>query len=155
MRQKIRIGCLVLASAMTFDAPATGYVIDVKTGRLVDCGLTMGYMTNLALMRGNEGQARLYIFQYARSMAALFAQNYENGAVSGERTEAWRARSANITRFLDQNEARHAAIIDGCRSVIQEAVDEPRVRSSQMWGKSFNETVEAMAQKSRAQYGLR
>lgn len=130
------------------------YVLDAKTAKLVDCGEIMAYAANYALMTNNEGQARVFFFQFARASVALFAENYENGVVSGERIEAWKARSPVTKRNLDANQATLSNMVNGCYPIIQQAVDEPIVRSSRMWGKNFTEMVEVMAAESRALYGL-
>ncbi len=131
------------------------YIVDTTTAKLTDCGDVMAYAANFALTTNNEGQARYFIFQHARAVAALFAKNYVNGVISGERTEAWKARSPATKRYLDAKQSNLSKMVNTCYPIIQSAVDEPVVRSSNMWGKDFTEMVEFMAAKSRSQYGLR
>lgn len=131
------------------------YALDSPTAKLVDCGDVMAYAANFALMANNEGQARVFFHQHARAVAALFAKNYVNGVIPGERTESWKARSPATKRYLDANQATLSNVVNGCYPIIQNAVDEPKVRTRKMWGMDFPEFVESMAAKTRAQYGLR
>lgn len=149
----IRVIVLATLAAFPWKARAN-YVLDATTAKLVDCGDVMAYAANYALMANNEGQARVFFFQYARALVALFAKNYDNGVISGERTVIWKARTPIIKRYLDANQADLSNMVNACYPIIQQAVDEPIVRSSRMWGKNFTEMVELMAAKSRSQYGL-
>jgi len=149
------IGLLLLICLSFVSSVARAeYVVDGRTAKLADCGDVMAYAANYALMTNNEGQARVFFFQHARALAALFAKNYDNGVISGERTSAWKARGPATKRYLDANQESLSTTINGCYPVIQQAVDEPIVRDSKMWGKSFAEIVETLAAKTRAQYGL-
>ena len=150
----IRFVALLILTGFPWTAHAE-YVLDAKTAKLVDCGDVMAYAGNYALMTNNEGQARVFFFQEARALAALFAKNYENGVISGERTALWKARRPATMRHLDANQATLSNTINGCYPIIQQAVDEPIVRSSNMWGKNFTEIVENLATKLRGVYGLR
>lgn len=141
---------LVLSGAVCAE-----YTPDAKTIKLVDCGHVMAYAANYALANNNEGQARLLSYQYARALVALFSENYDRGTISGERTSAWKARTPATKRYLDANQASLPKIVDGCYPIIQRAVDDPIVRSTKMWGYSFEENVEQMAAKYRSLYGLR
>jgi hypothetical protein len=130
------------------------YVVDARTGKLSDCGDTMAYAANFALMENNPGQAKVFIFQHARAVTALLAQNYDNGIVSGERTAAWKARGPALKQYLDTHQNELPNIVNNCYSVIQQAVNDPKIQGIKMWNKSFTDLVSEMAAKTRAMYGL-
>jgi len=123
-RRRDRWAIVVAVVGLSAGPAYCGYIADAKTARLADCGLTMAYTANLALARNNPGQARLYIHQYSRAFTALFAQNYRDGIVSGEKMEAWKSRSSATKQYLDENHTALASIVDSCLKVIQQAVEE-------------------------------
>ncbi|MDO8178466.1 MAG: hypothetical protein Q7T62_09500 [Undibacterium sp.] len=131
------------------------YIMDAATEKLADCGDIMAYAANFALIKNNEGQARVFIFQQSRAVTALFLKNNVNEIIAGERAEAWKARSPATKRYLDANQANLPNIINGCYPIIQHAVDERIVQTGRLWGKSFADLVETMAAGTRAQFGIR
>lgn len=153
----IRLNILVAAiTVVAAVSPAIAeYTPNEETIRLVDCGDTMAYAANYSLMSNNEGKARVLMLQYARALSALFAKNYEDGMISGEKTAVWKQRRQTTKRYLDENQSKLNKIVDECYPVINRAVNSPEVRNSRMWGKNFEEVVEFMAEKGRAQYGLK
>ena len=154
MRLFIHVIAISIVAVSPWTARAD-YALDAGTAELVDCGVVMAYAGNYALMTNNERQARVYFYQHARATVALFAKNYVNGVVSGERTAAWEARAPAAKYYLDKHQANLFIIVNRCYPIIQQAVNEPIVRYSRMWGKDFTEMVELMAAKTRSQYGLR
>jgi hypothetical protein len=131
-----------------------GDSVDSASKNMAYCGHVHAYAVNYFLIQNNIGAARSMILQQARSQTALFALNYVDGTIPGDKIREFKSIGRQSKKILDDNPGQILATIDSCVSAVNDTIASHKLTRTQMWGRSFTEIVEATAVKLRAHLGL-
>jgi len=129
-------------------------LLDDVSRNLAKCEGVFAYSVNRYMLFNNEGAAKVMAFQQARTTTTLFALNYNNGTIAGDKVQAFKEIRRKIKPLMDSDPGLFEVEISGCTEYVSHILQTTDVTKVRLWDKEFFEVVDQMARKIRAAVGI-
>jgi len=129
-------------------------LLDDASRNLAKCEGVFAYGVNRFMILNNEGAAKVMALQQARTTTTLFARNYQNGTIAGDKVQAFKEIRRKTKPLMDNKPELFEMEIDACTEYVSHILQTTDVTKVRLWNKEFFEVVNQMARKIREAAGI-